>query len=81
MVESENMAAGAKRGSGTKAAVANVREKQKKMLNRGNKLKDLLKTKGLVVLRAKNKLFFSYKNPQTKRKMGLGIPNSEAGNR
>jgi hypothetical protein len=33
-------------------------ESRKKMLNRGNKPKDLLKAKGLGVFRAKNKLVF-----------------------
>jgi hypothetical protein len=51
------------------------------MLNRGNKPKDLLKTKGLGIFRAKNKLVFEYENPQTKRKMGLKIPDFEAGKR
>jgi hypothetical protein len=38
-----------------------------------------LKAKGLGVFRAKNKLVFEYKNPQTKRRMGLKMPNFEAG--
>jgi hypothetical protein len=35
-----------------------ARKTEKKMLNRGNKPKDLLTAKGLGVFRAKNKLFF-----------------------
>jgi hypothetical protein len=40
-----------------------------------------LKAKGLGVFGAKNKLVFQHKNPQTKRKMGLKMPNFEAGKR
>jgi predicted molibdopterin-dependent oxidoreductase YjgC len=48
--------------------------KCKKMLNRGNKLKDLLKTQDLAVFRAKNKLktnpVLSAKMSKSKRKKG-----------
>jgi hypothetical protein len=52
------MAASAKRGCETEAAAGKRRGNRKKMLNRGNKPKDLLKAKGLEVFRAKNKLVF-----------------------
>jgi hypothetical protein len=52
------MPARAKRGGERKAAAGKRRENRKKMLNRGNKPKDLLKAKGLGVFRAKNKLVF-----------------------
>jgi hypothetical protein len=45
---------GLREGGGREEA----RKTEKKMLNRGNKPKDLLKTKGLGVFRAKNKLVF-----------------------
>jgi hypothetical protein len=79
VVERETTPASAKRGCERKAAAGKRRENGKKMLNRGNKPKDLLKTNGLGVFRAKNKLVFWCKNPQTKRKKGLKMPNFEAG--
>jgi hypothetical protein len=54
-----------RRGGGGKCV-----EKRKKILNRGNEPKNLLKGKELAFLGAKNELVFERKNAQTKRKMG-----------
>jgi hypothetical protein len=70
--------AGTKRGKETRKRSAQGGEWQenaKKILNRGNKLKDLLKTQDLAFFRAKNKLktnpILSAKMSQSERKSGL----------
>ena len=57
-----------RRGSGGKCV-----ENGKKILNRGNEPKNVLKGKGLAFLGAKNELVFERKKAQTKRKMGPKI--------
>ena len=46
----------------------------KKILNRGNELKDLLKAKELAFSGAKNELFFECYKGQSKPRIGPGIP-------
>ena len=45
-------------------------EDSKKILNRRNEAKDLLKTKELAFFRAQNELVFAGKKSQSNRKMG-----------
>jgi hypothetical protein len=46
----------------------------KKILNRGNEAKNMLKAKELTFSGAQNELVFERKKAQSKRKMGLEIP-------
>jgi hypothetical protein len=49
-------------------------ENAKKILNRGNEPKDLLKTKELAFSGAKNELFLECHKGQSKPRIGPGIP-------
>jgi hypothetical protein len=51
----------------------NTSKNRKKILDRGNELKDLLKIKELAVFGAKNKLVFERKTGLSKRKLGAKI--------
>jgi hypothetical protein len=55
-------------GSGRKSA-----RNAKKILNRGNEAKNVLKAKELAFWEAKKELFFKCKKRQSKRKMGPKI--------
>jgi hypothetical protein len=57
-----------RRGGGVKCV-----ERQKKILNRGNELKDLLKIKELASSGEKNELVFERKTGPSRRKMGAKI--------
>jgi hypothetical protein len=52
-------------------------ENRKKILNRGNELKNLLKRKELLPLEAQNKLLFECKKPRTARKNRLQAPGKQ----
>jgi hypothetical protein len=56
-------------------------ENTKKILNRGNEPKDLLKAKELAFSGAENELVFQSQKPQTKRKMVAKRHDSYTGNR
>jgi hypothetical protein len=66
-----------KRGGEGGSESARRREKvgknAKKILNRGNEPKDLLKTQGLAFSEPKNELFLECNKRQSNRRMGPGI--------
>jgi hypothetical protein len=64
---------GGEGGSKSARRKQEVGKNAKKILNRGNEPKDLLKTKELAFSDAKNELFPECHKPQSKRRIGPGI--------